>query len=113
MSMARPRMFWAWPMWRCRSSVRRMCWCRCGPVRRAAATSALGNLVLGLGAVALLIGGVGVANVMVISVLERRSEIGLRRALGAARGHIRLQFLTESMLLATIGGALGLAAGAA
>src|SRR5213075_1813278 len=82
-------------------------------VARAAAKSALNGLFLGLGAVALLVGAVGVANIMVISVLERRSEIGLRRALGAAKGHIRLQFLAEAMLLTTVGGAAGLAAGAA
>jgi putative ABC transport system permease protein len=82
-------------------------------VARAQAKAALNGLFLGLGAVSLLVGAVGVANIMVISVLERRSEIGLRRALGAAKGHIRLQFLTEAMLLATLGGAAGLAAGAA
>ncbi len=82
-------------------------------VARAAAKSALNGLFLGLGAVSLLVGAVGVANTMVVSVLERRSEIGLRRALGAAKGHIRLQFLAEAMLLASIGGAAGLAAGAA
>jgi putative ABC transport system permease protein len=62
---------------------------------RAAAKSALNSLLLGLGAVALLVGGVGIANVMVIGVLERRSEIGLRRALGATRRHVRVQFLVE------------------
>jgi putative ABC transport system permease protein len=82
-------------------------------VARAAAKSALDGLFLGLGAVSLLVGAVGVANTMVISVLERRSEIGLRRALGATRGHIRLQFLAEAILLATLGSAAGLAAGAA
>jgi putative ABC transport system permease protein len=81
-------------------------------VARAAAKSALNGLFLGLGAVSLLVGAVGVANTMIISVLERRSEIGLRRALGAARGHIRLQFLCEAMLLAALGGAAGIAAGA-
>ncbi|NUR71419.1 MAG: ABC transporter permease [Hamadaea sp.] len=82
-------------------------------VARAAAKSALNGLFLGLGAVSLLVGAVGVANTMIISVLERRSEIGLRRALGATRRHIRLQFLGEAILLATLGGAIGVAAGAA
>jgi putative ABC transport system permease protein len=80
---------------------------------RAAAQSAFNGLFLGLGAVALLVGGIGVANTMVISVLERRSEIGLRRALGATKGHIRLQFLAEAVLLSVLGGAVGVAAGAA
>ena len=80
-------------------------------VARAAAKAALNGLFLGLGAVSLLVGAVGVANTMIISVLERRSEIGLRRALGAAKGHIRIQFLTEAMLLALLGGAVGVCAG--
>jgi putative ABC transport system permease protein len=78
---------------------------------RAAAKTAFTSLFLGLGAVALLVGGVGIANVMVISVLERRSEIGLRRALGATKGHIRLQFVTESLILAGLGGAAGVVLG--
>ena len=81
-------------------------------VARADAQSALNGLFLGLGAVALLVGAVGVANIMVISVLERRSEIGLRRALGATRGQIRTQFLSEAILLALGGGAVGVIAGA-
>ena len=68
---------------------------------------------LGLGAVALLVGGIGIANVMVIAVIERRSEIGLRRALGATRAHIRRQFLTEAVLLAGAGGLVGVGLGAA
>ncbi len=81
-------------------------------VARADAKSALNGLFLGLGAVALLVGAVGVANIMVISVLERRSEIGLRRALGATRGQIRTQFLSEAILLALGGGAVGVGLGA-
>jgi len=79
---------------------------------RADAQGAFNGLFLGLGAVALLVGAVGVANIMVISVLERRSEIGLRRALGATRGQIRTQFLSEAILLALGGGAVGVALGA-
>ena len=78
---------------------------------RLATERAFDAVLLGLGAVALLVGGIGVANTMVITVLERRSEIGLRRALGATRGQIRLQFLVEAALLATLGGAGGVVVG--
>ncbi len=78
---------------------------------RQAADEALTQLLVGLGAVALLVAGVSIANVMVMSVLERRTEIGVRRALGATKRHIRLQFLVESTLLAGIGGLLGIALG--
>jgi putative ABC transport system permease protein len=80
---------------------------------RAATDKALTALLLGLGGVALLVGGVGIANVMIISVLERRGEIGVRRALGATRRHIRLQFVLESTMMSLLGGATGLAIGAA
>ncbi len=80
---------------------------------RADAQSTLTAVFLGLGAVALLVGGVGIANVMVISVLERRPEIGLRRALGARAVHIGVQFLGESVLLSLLGGVAGIALGAA
>jgi putative ABC transport system permease protein len=80
---------------------------------QAETKGALDTLFLGLGAVALLVGAIGVANIMVISVLERRQEIGLRRALGATRGQVRVQFLTEAVLLSLAGGAAGVIAGAA
>jgi putative ABC transport system permease protein len=81
-------------------------------VAQADAEAAFNSLFLGLGAVALLVGAIGVANIVVISVLERRSEIGLRRALGATRGHIRTQFLSEAILLALAGGIVGIGIGA-
>jgi putative ABC transport system permease protein len=79
---------------------------------RAAAKGQFTTLLLGLGAVALLVGAIGIANIMVISVLERRGEIGMRRALGATRRHISLQFLTESAVLAALGSLAGLLLGA-
>jgi putative ABC transport system permease protein len=80
---------------------------------KQAADATLTALLLGLGAVALLVGGVGVTNTMVISVLERRAEIGLRRSLGATRRHIRIQFLAESLLLSALGGVGGALLGTA
>jgi putative ABC transport system permease protein len=79
---------------------------------RAEAQGALNSLFLGLGAVSLLVGAVGVANIMLIGVLERRSEIGLRRSLGATKRQIRTQFLAEAVLLSLLGGAAGVTAGA-
>jgi putative ABC transport system permease protein len=78
---------------------------------RQATDQTFTQLLLGLGAVALLVGGIGVANTMVISVLERRAEIGLRRSLGATRGQIRVQFVAESLLLSLVGGAAGVLIG--
>src|SRR5205823_11933995 len=82
-------------------------------VARAKAKNALTGLFIGLGAVALLVGGVGVANVMVIAVLERRSENGLRRALRPHRGPVRTQFLSEAVLLSLLGGTAGVGLGVA
>jgi putative ABC transport system permease protein len=82
-------------------------------VAQVDAKTAFNTLFLGLGAVALLVGAIGVANIMVIAVLERRSEIGLRRALGATRGHIRIQFLAEAITLSLLGGVAGILVGAA
>jgi len=79
---------------------------------KAAAAVAFTDLFLGLGAVALIVGGFGIANVMLMSVMERRGEIGLRRALGATRRHIALQFVSEALALALVGGVLGVLLGA-
>jgi putative ABC transport system permease protein len=80
-------------------------------VARAQAKGALNSLFLGLGAISLLVGAVGVGNIMLIGVLERRTEIGLRRALGATKGQILLQFLSEAIVLAVLGGLVGIAIG--
>jgi putative ABC transport system permease protein len=80
---------------------------------RRATNQTLNSLLLGLAAVALLVGGIGVANTMIIAVLERRWEIGLRRSLGATRAHIRTQFLAESLLLSALGGLGGVLLGTA
>lgn len=82
-------------------------------IAQHAVDSAFTGLLLGMGSIALLVGGIGVANTMVITVLERRREIGLRRALGATRSHIRRQFLTEAVLLAALGGLVGQVLGVA
>jgi putative ABC transport system permease protein len=80
---------------------------------RAAVDEVFTGLLLALGSISLLVGGIGVANTMIISVLERRREIGLRRAIGATRHHIRLQFLAEAVLLSALGGLGGAGLGAA
>jgi len=80
-------------------------------VAQEAADAAFTNLLLGIGSVALLVGGVAIANVMVMSVLERRMEIGVRRSIGATRKEIRYQFLLESIVLSGIGGLVGVVLG--
>jgi putative ABC transport system permease protein len=79
---------------------------------RADATTAFSSLYLALGAVALLVGGIGIANVMIIAILERRGEIGLRRALGATPAQIAAQFVAEAALLSLTGGLAGALLGA-
>ncbi|MCE5282528.1 MAG: ABC transporter permease [Deltaproteobacteria bacterium] len=70
------------------------------------------SLLLGaIGSISLIVGGIGVMNVMLISVAERRSEIGLRRALGAQQGDIQSQFLIESVILCLTGGGIGIVLG--
>jgi putative ABC transport system permease protein len=78
---------------------------------QVAARTAFTSLFLGLGAVSLLAGAIGIANVMVISVIERRGEIGLRRAIGATRPHISQQFLIEAVILSALGGLVGIVLG--
>ena len=80
---------------------------------RAAAETAFTALLVGLGALALVVAGVGIANVMLMSVLERRTEVGLRRALGATRRDIAGQFVVEGLLLAGSGGVAGAILGTA
>ena len=76
-----------------------------------AAKGAYNTLLLGLGAIALVVGAVGIANVMVMAIIQRRREIGLRRALGATRRHIAIQFTAEALILSALGGAAGILAG--
>jgi putative ABC transport system permease protein len=76
-----------------------------------AAKGAYNTLLLGLGAIALIVGAVGIANVMVMAIIQRRREIGLRRALGATRRHIAIQFTSEALTLSALGGAAGILTG--
>ena len=74
-------------------------------------TQTLSFLLAGIAAVSLLVGGIGIMNIMLVSVTERTREIGMSKALGARRGDILRQFLIEAMALCLVGGALGLALG--
>ena len=80
---------------------------------KGAADETFTGMLLALGSLGLLVGGIGVANTMIISVMERRREIGLRRAIGARRAHIRRQFLGEALVLSALGGLAGAGLGAA
>ena len=73
--------------------------------------SMFANLALGLGGISLLVGGIGIANTMVVSVMERRGEIGVRRALGARTGQIGLQFVLEAGFIGLFGGVMGVGLG--
>ncbi|HSM30791.1 MAG TPA: ABC transporter permease [Woeseiaceae bacterium] len=79
---------------------------------RQEATQVFTFLLAGIAGVSLVVGGIGIMNIMLVTVTERTREIGIRKALGATRGNILLQFLVESMTLCLLGGALGLLVGA-
>ena len=72
-------------------------------------TNTLTLMLGGIAAISLLVGGIGIMNIMLVSVSERTREIGIRKAIGAARGNILMQFLIESLVVSLMGGLLGLA----
>jgi putative ABC transport system permease protein len=76
-------------------------------------TQILGFLLAGIAGVSLVVGGIGIMNIMLVTVTERTREIGIRKAIGATRGNILRQFLVESVILCLAGGALGVALGVA